>query len=265
MYLVRPFAEMTDATVWLSAIVQVDSDNLDCKSDPHGSDDSVVDPSYNPPKIPITEMLAEIPTNIRGAKMKVKYHSNNEKIGRKRLTHTSTWQKTNARSLQNSGEAYLSIDENEDLDQVPTNNDAKSEEDVDSDQVSVNNNAESSGDDENNSDALNKNRAVKSSVPNNTVFQKDQFVVVKFEANKRNLNFVGKIEDIHGDFCTINFLRKKFSKKVCRSKYYYFVYPDVPDRSIVYNEDIKILLRNPIDLRRNRIQFREDLNYDFIG
>lgn len=54
-------------------------------------------------------MLAEIPTNIRGAKRKVKYHSNNEKIGRKRLKHTSTWQKANAKSLRNSGEANLSI------------------------------------------------------------------------------------------------------------------------------------------------------------
>ncbi|CAH1108332.1 unnamed protein product [Psylliodes chrysocephalus] len=73
------------------------------------SDDSVADPPYNPPEIPITEMLAEIHTNIRDAKRKVKYHLNNEKIGRKRLKHTSTWQKANGKSLRNTGEAYLSI------------------------------------------------------------------------------------------------------------------------------------------------------------
>ncbi|CAH1110907.1 unnamed protein product [Psylliodes chrysocephalus] len=65
------------------------SDNLDSKSDPYGSDDRVADLPYNPPEIPMTEMIAEIPTNIRGAKSKVKYHSNNEKNGRKRLKHTS--------------------------------------------------------------------------------------------------------------------------------------------------------------------------------
>lgn len=90
----------------LSSNTDEDTSNSESENDPYGSDDSLVDPPYEPPEV---EVPAEIATDVAGIKRKVKYPSSNEKVTRKKLRLPSTWQKANAKMLRNSGEAYLSV------------------------------------------------------------------------------------------------------------------------------------------------------------
>lgn len=79
------------------------------RSEPFGSDDSVVDPSYIPDLQDATANKNFFErVNIANKKRKVEHPSLNEKVGRKKIKRADTWTKAEAKKLRNSGERYTS-------------------------------------------------------------------------------------------------------------------------------------------------------------
>lgn len=61
----------------------------------------------------------------------------------------------------------------------------------------------------------------------NIVLKRDDFIIVKYETNKRNVMYIGQVEKVKTPLICVNFLRKKTSSQEGP----YFVFPQVKDKS----------------------------------
>jgi len=61
----------------------------------------------------------------------------------------------------------------------------------------------------------------------NIVLKKDDFIIVKYETNKRNIMYIGQVEMYKCPLIYMHFLRKNTSAQ----EESYFVFPQVKDKS----------------------------------